>query len=112
LIAEQMLPYSRQDPSQRGLVSSARPPAEVLVGREEALSARGGERNTRFVSHPIQVVNKGRFVVVQHCHHLGQITVVWLVSVPPLASIAAAHCGQMALVTTMAFGDNPAPAAC
>ncbi len=42
--------------------------------------------------------NQGGFVVAQHGHHLAQMAVVGLVSVPPLASIAAAHCGQHLLL--------------
>ena len=107
-----MLPDSRQDPAQRELVSSTSPLAEVLIGGKEAFGARGRKRDPRIVSYPIQVANKGGFVVMQHRLHFRQITVVGLASVPPLASIAAAHCGQMVLVTAIASGSNPTWAAC
>jgi hypothetical protein len=77
-----------------------------LSGERSAwFGACSRESDLRIESKLVELADDLGLVVSNVAH--GQIAVVGLVSVPPLASIAVAHREQIVLVTAIAFGVRP-----
>jgi hypothetical protein len=81
---------------------------ELTVSRHLTLGACRRERHPERRRKSPDFGDQLGFIEVLHALHLGQTAVVGLVTVPPLASIAAAHCGQIVRVTAIACGVTPA----
>jgi len=81
---------------------------ESLVGGQEPKSTEESKDNAEAGGQPLQEFDVPRLVVGSHGVVHGKTAVVGLVNTPPLASIASAHCGQIARVTPNDCGVLPA----